>query len=182
MTLIIREPTGLRFAENLVLGSGLNIRNTVEGVPELQATAVGIKAYLTANVNVPTATWVALAFNAELFDDGLHSTSTNPSRFAAPSGLGGKYLVIAHAVFTNSPTGGDDTARVVRLRKNGTIVEAEGRLLENGAGTTVVVSTVAQLNAGDYLEMLVYQNSGSTVQACGSSAQYTTFTMVRMGA
>lgn len=181
MTLFIRESTGLRQSEDLVLGSGVHIKNTVDGVPELQATAVGVKAYLTANVAMPSGTWVPLAFTGETFDDGLHSTTLNASRFTAPSGLGGKYLVTAHAVFTAAGAGGD-TTRLVRLRKNGTLIEAEGRLLENGAGTTVSLTTVAKLNAGDYLEMLVYQDSGALLYACGSSVQYTTFTMVRLGA
>ncbi|HEX2202182.1 MAG TPA: hypothetical protein VHG91_02735 [Longimicrobium sp.] len=181
MTLFIRESTGLRQSEDLVLGSGIHIKNTVDGVPELQATAVGVKAYLTANVAMPTGAWVVLAFTGETFDDGLHSTTTTPSRFIAPTGLGGKYLVTAHAVFTAAGAAGD-TTRLVRLRKNGTLIEAEGRLLENGSGTTVSLTTVAKLNAGDYLEMLVYQDSGGTLYACGSSVQYTTFTMVRLGA
>lgn len=181
MTLYIRESSGLRQSEDLVLGSGVHIKNTVDGLPELQATAFGAKAYLTANVAMLTGSWVTLAFTGEAFDDGLHSTTTNPSRFTVPTGLGGKYLVTAHAVFTGAAAGGD-TSRLVRLRRNGTTIEAEGRLLENGAGTTVVLTTVAKLNAGEYLEMLVWQDSGSTLYACGSSVQYTTLTMVRLGA
>lgn len=179
MTFIIRDPAvGLRFSENLVLGTGHDIKNTADGVPELQDRAFGVKAYLSAaNVPLATGTWMALQFDRETFDDGLHSTSSNLSRFTVPTGRGGKYMVIAHAVFTT----GAESIRQVRLRKNGTYVEGEARLIESGAGMSVTFSTVAALNAGDYLEMLVYQNSGTTIYVCGSSTQYTTMSMVRMG-
>ena len=46
---------------------------------------------------------------------------------------------------------------------------------------SLTLSTVAALNAGDYLEVQVYQNSAATIYVCGSSTQYSTCSMVRLG-
>ena len=180
MTFIIRDTSGLRFSENLVLGSGHEIKNTVDGVPELQQNrAFGVKAFLSANVavapnqNPPQV----LQWDRESFDDGLHSTTTNRSRFTVPTGRGGKYLVVAHLVFTS----GDEAIRLVRLRKNGQYVEGEARLIEGGTGMSLTLTTVVAMNAGDYLEVQVYQNSAATIYVCGSSTQYSTLSMVRLG-
>lgn len=178
MTFIIRDTSGLRFSENLVLGSGHDIKNTVDGVPELQPRAFGCKAYLSAaNVTLANASWLTVQWDRESFDDGLHSTSSNLSRFTVPSGRSGKYMVVAHIVFTN----GAESIRLVRLRKNGQYVEGEARLVESGAGMSLTLSTVVAMNAGDYLEVQVYQNSGATIYVCGSSTQYSTVSVVRLG-
>jgi hypothetical protein len=94
-----------------------------------------------------------------------------------PTGHGGKYMVIAHIVFTN----GDESIRLVRLRKNGQYVEAEARLIESGTGMSLTLTTVVAMNAGDYLEAQVYQNSAATIYVCGSSTQYSTMSVVRLG-
>ena len=178
MTLMIRESTGLRFTENLVLSGGLSVRDTPDGVPELEgAYCHGVQAMMSANVSVSANVATAVPFNQESFDDeSFHSTSTNPSRFTVPTGRAGKYLVIAHVVFGDAA----ESARTVQIRRGGTTIEAQGALVEAGNGTTVEVSTILALSAGQYLEVVV--TSGAGVVVCGGGVQYTTFTMVRLGA
>jgi hypothetical protein len=179
MTLMIRETNGLRLTENLVLSGGLSIRDTPDGVPELEgAYCPGVKASLAANVAIGANTATALVFKQESFDDAsFHFGSANPTRFTVPAGRGGKYLVIAHVVFTDAA----ESARVVQIRRNGSngAIDAEGTLVEGGSGTTVSVSTILGLNGGEYLEVMV--TSGAAVQVCGGGTRYTTFTMVRLG-
>lgn len=178
MTLMIREPNGLRFTENLVLSGGLSIRDTADGVPELEgAQAFGVKAMLSANVAVSANVATAIPFNQESFDDdNYHSTSSSTTRFTVPAGRAGKYLVVAHVVFTDAA----ESARIVQIRQSGTTIVAEGALVEAGNGTTVSVSTILALSAGAYLEAVV--TSGAAVSVCGGGVRYTTFTMVRLGA
>jgi hypothetical protein len=178
MTLMIRESTGLRFSENLVLSGGLSIRNTADGVPELEgAYTPGVKAMLSGDVAVSANVATVVPFNQESFDDeAYHSTSTNTSRFTVPAGRAGKYLVVAHVVFTNAA----EASRVVQVRRNGATIEAEGTLVESGASTTVSVSTILALNAGDYLEVVV--TSGVALAVWGGGVRGTTFTMIRLGA
>lgn len=178
MTLMIRESTGLRFTEDLVLSGGLSIRNTVDGLPELDgAYTPGVKAMLSANVSVAANTATAINFNQESFDDeAYHSTSSLMSRLTVPAGRAGKYLVVAHVVFADAA----ESARTVQVRRNGSAIEAEATLVEAGNGTTVSVSTIVALSAGDYVETVV--TSGAAVVVCGGGARYTTFTMIRLGA
>lgn len=178
MTLIIRESGGLRFTENLVLSGGLSVRDTADGVPELEgAYAPGVKGMMSANVAVSANVATAIPFNQESFDDeSFHSTSSLTSRFTVPAGRAGKYLVIAHVVFTDAA----ESARIVQVRMNGSTIVAEGALVEAGNGTTVEVGTVLALSAGQYLEVVV--TSGAAVSVCGGGLRYTTFTMVRLGA
>lgn len=177
MTMMIRESTGLRMTENLVLSGGLAIRDTPDGVPELEgAYCPGVKAMLSANVSVAANVATAVPFNQESFDDAsFHSTSSSNSRFTVPQGRAGKYLVIAHVVFGNAA----ESARVVQIRRGGSTIEAEGTLVETGSNTTVEVGTVLALSEGQYLEVVV--TSGAAVVVCGGGVRYTTLTMVRLG-
>ncbi len=61
-----------------------------------------------------------------------------------------------------------------RFRRHG----AAGRPHRAGSGAAVIRRA---RRATHFLEVLVYHDSGATIYVCGSSLQYTTFSMVRTG-
>jgi hypothetical protein len=136
------SPTGLKWA-----------------TPSASAAFVGVGVYDT-NVlgqSIPNTTYTALTYDSENYDtDSFHSTSSNTSRLTIPTGKGGKYEVTAFVQWDNNATG----FRIVVIYLNGTynksiaVETSSGYLGQPGSYTMT-------LAAGDYIEIYVYQNSGS---------------------
>lgn len=127
-------------------------------------TFVGARAYSSATQNISTATATAVTFGSEEYDtDTIHDTSSNTSRFTVPSGKDGKWSFNGTAFFQANATG----YRYAYLRKNGTTeIRGSGmRVLSpgSGGGITCAASAVVDLVATDYVELMVEQNSGSTL-------------------
>lgn len=107
---------------------------------------------------IATATWTAVAFDTEFWDtDNMHSTTSNTSRVTATTA--GMYLVNGALSWT-APAAG----QILRaaIRQNGasflpTIMTTEG------VNNQVNVSVTAQMNAGDYLELMAYQSTGANL-------------------
>jgi hypothetical protein len=131
-------------------------------------TFKGASIYAGSVQNILNNTWTLMTFNSELWDsDGFHSTSTNTSRMTIPTGLGGKYLMTASIVWGDRNATG---ARIMQIQKNGGtyffgLQQIPSSTVYMGNSMSVVVEGVA----GDYFEVLVNQNSGSTL-ATGSGA------------
>lgn len=117
----------------------------------------------TSAQSIANATWVALTSNEENSDfGGMHSTSSNTSRITVPVGEGGLYTVSCAVTFSNDATG----QRFVGIGKNGSNptyslqgVDAAG----GAAGTSLSGFTTFVLAAGDYLQCMVNQTSGSAL-------------------
>jgi hypothetical protein len=109
-------------------------------------------------VNDTTDTW--LSFNTETFDNGgYHDTVTSNSRITIPDGLAGKYRCYA-AVDWYDDAGGSHIMRIVKNRTTylfETIGESLAISLD--AESLFAVAT-ADLSVGDYLEIMVWQNTG----------------------
>lgn len=153
-------------------GGNLNVNVGWIAVAKLDSgkvgQGVGARARATAAQAIVTATQTAITFNAEDFDtDGFHSTSTNTSRITIPAGLGGKYLLIASGGFASNATG----LRTWRFRKNGVDFLAPHAATAGVAGSSISIpiSAVADFIAGDYIEFVVYQDSGADL-SFGSAA------------
>jgi hypothetical protein len=109
---------------------------------------------------IANATYTAVLFAYENFDtDGFHSTTTNTSRITIPTGLGGYYLV--NMTQRWDPSTG--VAKTMQLYKNGSAVFTYDTGAATGLYPMYSRSTIVKLNAGDYIEMYVYQNSGGNL-------------------
>jgi hypothetical protein len=109
---------------------------------------------------IANATYTAIPFSNENFDtDGFHSTTTNTSRITIPTGLGGYYLV--NMTQRWDPSTG--VAKTMQLYKNGSAVFTYDTGAATGLYPMYSRSTIVKLNAGDYIEMYVYQNSGGNL-------------------
>ncbi len=133
------------------------------------ATPPSCRANRTATQSIADITLTAVSFTAaDSWDtDSIHSTSTNPSRLTVPSGLGGKYLIVATASWANNSTGWRD----LRIRANGSTDLATARV---GTGTAnpypiSTITTVEQLAAGTYVEVVVWQNSGAAIDVSSAT-------------
>jgi len=105
-----------------------------------------------------SATPAALAWELEDFstDAGMHSIEANTSRLVCTRA--GKHALSANVVFAANANGG----RGLSFRKNGiTYVGGHhGAPNPDAVATTVSATTVVDLVAGDYIEVVVSQGSG----------------------
>jgi hypothetical protein len=149
----------------------------------LQAQQVGrgpAQARVTnsANISLTNNTVTALTFDTERWDTGnFHSTSSNTSRFTAPTA--GLYEIGGCVRFAANATG----QRNIRIRLNGTSDLAFVNIPTSSATavTILTVSTLYQLSATDYVELVALQNSGGALNAELSADYSPEFWIVRLG-
>jgi hypothetical protein len=123
-------------------------------------TYVGCKVGNSSDISIANNTDVYLTFNSEKFDtDAFHSTSSNTGRITVPSGKAGYYQVYSSVQFLNNATG----VRIIQLRKNGTVENYNGLFGNSSNRTGLSVSATIYGSVGDYFEVSVYQDSGTTL-------------------
>jgi hypothetical protein len=137
-------------------------------VPGLKlGQAVACKAVRTTDQSIPNSTNTNVLFTAEDYDtDGMHSTTINSDRITIPAGLGGLYEVKAACRFTTNTT----NRRFWAIQKNGTtnIEFVQVPAGSGGGGVAQALSLDVQLAAGDYVNLQVFQDSGSTISVEGA--------------
>lgn len=130
---------------------------------ELMAKPPGCIVARAAALSVVNSTDTAVPWtDTDVRDtDAYHDTSTNNNRLTVPSGLGGLYFAFANLGFAANATGG----RNFSLRKNGTTsLILTNQQVNSAAGSTrVLISGFIILAAGDYIETIVTQFSGSNL-------------------
>ncbi len=142
------------------------------------STYIGARASLSSDQSIPHATDTALAWGTETFDSGglIDVAGANPSRFTVPSGQGGKYLASC-TVQWDSVTGG--ILLRIYIYVNGSQVGGPGGgRSPSGAGTSIILTDVLDLSAGDYVEFFAFQGSGA---ALGARATDTFGSVSRLG-
>lgn len=144
------------------------------------ATAfIGARAYAASTQSIPNTTWTSLLFDTEEYDsDGFHSTSSNTSRFTVPAGFGGKYFFTATTAWAANSTG----SRYVAWAKNGTRNLHLQQIAQNVTGFDRAVNDTMLLIPGDYIEVMVYQDSGGAInQVASVSASLTKLDSGKVG-
>lgn len=142
---------------------------------------VGAAVYRTIDQSINTSTHTAVQFDAENEDStAFHDTATNNSRITIPAGKAGRYLFIGHGVFAANATG----RRITKLQLNGTttISEAQEGGLAADTSATLVVSKIRNMTAGDYVELLMWQDSGAALNVLGGNASGTYLSAIYLGA
>jgi len=135
--------------------------------------------YNSAVQTIANSTDVALNFDSELFDThSLHSVSTNNTRAIIPAGVAGYYLVIGTIRWSSNTAG----RRVTRLTLNG--VSAQVQTVYQPTASLACVTQVVSLlllQWQDYIELVAYQDSGSSIDSGGTVlANYNTLSLVRL--
>lgn len=143
-------------------------QTVVDGVNYMQGTPItGADqrpyAVLVQTVlqSIPNSATTAILFDTEALDTANgHSSSTNTSRWTCPTGKHGWYQVSACAAFASNSTGD----RAAWLQVNGTTrYNGDLRTAASGHQTSVCLSDLIYLNDGDYLELIVDQYSGGSL-------------------
>lgn len=136
------------------------------------------RVFNSANISVANNTLTALTFDSERFDNGgLHSTSANTSRLTAP--VTGLYSIGADVRFAANATG----VRQAQLRVNGatTIASVTYPVAAAASASDLLLDAPWQLTAADYVEVMVFQDSGGALNVTAASALSPEFWMVRLG-
>jgi hypothetical protein len=142
-------------------------------------TFSGASLTKSATQNISSGVQTAISFDGEVYDtDNYHDNVTNNTRLTAPST--GYYLVGGSAEMNGVNT----TYWVItRLRKNGTNEDGDTRSRVYSPQTGAVLNTPSSrpvyLQAGDYVELVIEQNTGGNVP-CRESVNGTSFWIVRI--
>lgn len=115
---------------------------------------------------IATGASTALTFSAETFDTAsLHSTSSNTSRMTV--GATGVYDITGFVKWTGSASGNQ---RQVAIRVNGLTTYNEAYLPPSGGiNLAMIVNDKLSLTAGDYVEIMAFQDTGGNLATIGAS-------------
>jgi len=120
-------------------------------------TFVGVAVKQSVDQTISNTTFTALPWNQEEFDtDGFHDNVTNNSRLTVPTGKGGKYLVSGFLTWDSDSNG----TRELWVYKNGSQFK-QIRLAAVSKLTSEIISVTMELVATDYVQLYVYQDSGT---------------------
>jgi hypothetical protein len=130
------------------------------GISKL-GTIPAVRAFNSALVAAADGAVVTVPFNSESFDTaGLHSTTTNTGRLVAP--VAGVYQVTGGVRWSANASG----TRFLAIGKNGGSWQASDWRPAAGALFNITdqsVSTLVALDAGDWVQLDAYQDSGSAL-------------------
>ena len=161
---------------NLVIGS---TNSSTVTLPSGEVTGHNYPAFHVnlggTEQSVPTSSFTKLAHNTEVFDTDNAFDTTN-YRFTVPSGKAGKYYFYATARVNSSAV---FTRLVSSIYKNG--VGQSQVNMNNTNEVSTSVSTILDLNVGDYVEHYVHQNGGNNKGFHGQTNR-TYFVGYRIGA
>jgi len=124
------------------------------------AENISCGAYNDADQSIGTGSLTAVALNTDLWDtDSMHDPTTNNSRMTFTTA--GIYVLNAQIQWSNNSSGrretfikfngGDDIMAATELPASG-----DGSIPQN-------LCAIYEFDADDYVEIIVYQNSGSSV-------------------
>jgi hypothetical protein len=127
--------------------------------------------------SVANNTSTPLTFDMNEYDtSGIHSTSVNPSRFTVPSGLGGTWLATCQVQIEQAGTPG--LVMALSINVNGSPVNNQVTTpTSNEFSPTMTLSVPLLMNAGDYMECIVFQGSGGTLTTTEATTNGALFRM-----
>ena len=134
---------------------------------------------LSSSQKISSATKTVITFDTEILDSNSAYNTSN-GRFTVPSGQAGKYYVYGQCM-RNNFTGG---RYIVYIGVNGTTkIKAEERNSDSSGTTFDTVGTggILDLSASDYVDVSLYQDSGSSQGANGGGESLSFFMGYRVG-
>lgn len=137
----------------------LNLTGSVK-----QSTALGCRVYRNSAQTISTATVTALSFSHEINDTDTCWAVGDPTKLYARTA--GYYSFGASVAWTGNATG----SRIVYVRKDGTTILCAERDAGLGVEQSMSVSGGQLYFAADeYIEVMVYQNSGGDLDVVAAS-------------
>lgn len=133
----------------------------------LEGTTPACRARRTGTFSLANVTNHTILWDTEDYDtDGFHSTSVNTSRLTVPADKGGLYAV-GYAI---DVAAGANVASAWIVVNGGATRFAWVQTPNVSQGVFMQGSDFLGLSAGDYIEALVYQNSGGALNAVSVNA------------
>lgn len=126
--------------------------STIETTASATGSRAGTQATTNANQTLTTGTTAAIALCENLYDDGLHSTTTNTTRLTVESTA--RYFFNARVSVTHT----SNTSGVLGLyiRKDGTtIIHTAAFRIRGGSRSVFNFSTIIELAADSYIELIL---------------------------
>ena len=122
---------------------------------------------ISSTVNLASGNNVIIPFNREIYDPQNWHTNSNPSRITVPEA--GVYKVEAHGRISDNSLGG--IRQLILMRNGSTFRPTDSHALTDvieprstgWARACLNLFWYLNLNANDYLELAVYQDSGQTL-------------------
>ena len=145
------------------------------------STFAGCLATISGSQTISNGVQTKKTFTGtDTFDtDGFHDPSSNDSRITIPTGMGGYYLIYAQVNWDASTSG----RRIIILLKNNTssLRSLEGfSTATNTVYPVTAIMTVANLSAGDYIEVELLQTSGGNLNT-DNGVSGSQFGVVKLG-
>ena len=118
--------------------------------------------HLSAAQSIPSGAWTKVNFDASWFDVQSEIDLTN-HRWTATKW--GRYFIRVKAYFATNSTG----QRGIRITRNGDLIGVSEMKTHGHSNVETYLQTAIlwEYNAGDYLEVEVYQNSGDNLNLLG---------------
>lgn len=167
-----------------VLDIQRQIRDLADRLERLEkadlARHIGARIYKSTDQSISNNTTTAITFDTERWDtDSFHEGVTNPTRLTIP--YTGYYVFGAGLEWATAATA---SRREIFIRMNGTtrLVDDEvGVAVGNTANPRMNCASYYSFTAGDYIEMMVFQNSGGALNANASVNYSPEFWIVYVG-
>jgi len=142
------------------------------------ASFSGCRVVNSGTYTISTATDTLLTFDTETFDtNSYHSTVSNTSRLVAPTT--GYYFFEAQVNWDYGATAPNNP--ILRVKKNGSIYQVANSFGTANRSSVMQTIGVVELNATDYIEIEVRQDSGGNVTIINANG-CTNFTIYSLGA
>lgn len=137
-------------------------------VVALEGVSAGVRARPTGAQSTTSGANTILNWANDDYDtDAFHDNVTNNSRLTVPTGKGGKYIVGYSVLFA----GATQTASTWVLLNGGTTRFAWQQVPNDSTNGVLNVGVdVLALNAGDYVQVQSFQNSGGAVNVNGNTS------------
>lgn len=138
----------------------------------------GARVTHSATLSVPDTTWTPHPFNTERWDtDAIHDNVVNNSRLTCKTA--GRYIIIGQIYWSTNAVGD----RAAKIHLNNTIdITFERRGTNTETTATYIISTIYHLSVSDFVELVLWQNSGGALSDTLISQRCPEFMMERIGA
>jgi hypothetical protein len=142
------------------------------------AKLVGASVYNNANISIPNNSATAATFNTEDYDtDNIHSTVSNTGRLTCQTA--GKYLIVANYSLAGNASGIREF--FIKLNGGNYIAADSGKAPIAADAWRNSLSKIIELAVSNYVEFVVFQNSGGALNLEYSADFSPYFSMHRIG-
>ena len=137
----------------------------------------GARVYHNVAQSIPNLTWTPSAFNSERYDtDNIHDPVTNNTRLTCKTP--GKYISTGHISFPFHYAG----KREIAIRLNAAVLIALHGITSIIAQADILtVATIYSLALNDYIELIVFQDTGNVLNLLSEGNYSPEFTIQRIG-